>query len=93
MEQSCQFERRGDQREFSFPFQSLTAGQIRVNELRILITRADQPDKALVYELPDQSLFVEVSDPATAASESGVEISGGIHIDFSQTPGDVRRGH
>lgn len=84
MEQCCQFEERGNQCEFSFPFQSLMAGQIRVNELRILITRAGQLDKALVYELPDQSLFIDVADPAMASSESGVEISGGIHIDFSQ---------
>ncbi len=84
VEQYCRLERRGDQFEFSFPFQPLTAGQIRIDQLRILIVRGDRSEKALVYELPDQSLFVDVSDPSVDRVKAGVAISGGIHIDLSQ---------
>ena len=84
LEQHCQLHRRGDQHVFSFPFLSLRPGYIVVQELRVLLTLLENPGKTITYELPDQSLFVHVSDPSLAAGSPGVVISGGIHIDFSK---------
>ena len=84
LEQHCQLHRRGDQHVFSFPFLSLRPGYIVVQELRVVLTPLDNLGKAITYELPDQGLFVHVSDPSLAAGSPGVVISGGIHIDFSK---------
>ena len=84
LEQRCQLHRRGDQHVFSFPFHSLRPGYIVVQELRVVLTPLDHSGKTITYELPDQSLFVDVSDPSLAAGSPGVVISGGIHIDFSK---------
>lgn len=82
--QYCEFHRRGDQRVFSFPFLALRPGDISVQELRLVLSRPDQPDESMVYELPDRSLLMHVLDPALGAGSPGIVISGGIHIDFSQ---------
>lgn len=82
--QYCHFKGRGNQYEFSFPFRPLAAGRIRVDQLHIVVMRPERREKELVYELPDQSLFVDVSDPRVAGDAAGVAISGGIHIDLSQ---------
>jgi formylglycine-generating enzyme required for sulfatase activity len=84
LEQHCQLHRRGDQHIFSFPFLSLRPGYIVVQELRVLLTLLENPGKTITYALPDQSLFVHVSDPSLATGSPGVVISGGIHIDFSK---------
>ncbi len=83
-DQCCGFEARGDQRVFSFPFVALRAGDISVHQLRLVLTRPDHPQESVIYELPDSSLFVHVSDPALGAANPGIAISGGIHIDFSK---------
>jgi formylglycine-generating enzyme required for sulfatase activity len=80
MVQRLKFERRGEQHVFSFPFEPLKAGRTGVEELRVLIMRPDQPGTALAYELPDQSLFIDVADPAMALHAPGVVIHGGITV-------------
>jgi len=82
--QCWEFESRGDQRVFSFPFVALRAGDISVQELRLVLSRPDRPAESVVYELPDSSLFIHVSDPKLGAASPGIAISGGIHVDFSQ---------
>ena len=83
-DQCCGFEARGDQRVFGFPFVALRAGDISVHQLQLVLTRPDQPQESVIYELPDRSLSVHVSDPALGAASPGIVISGGIHIDFSK---------
>jgi formylglycine-generating enzyme required for sulfatase activity len=84
LEQSRQLRNRGDQHIFSFPFLSLRPGYVVVRELRVTLSPLGQSGDSITYELPDQSLFVYVSDPAKASASPGVVISGGIHIDFSK---------
>jgi len=84
IEQACRFDRRGGQGVFSFPFRGLVPGEIAVEELRILVAPAGQPDARIVFDLPDRGLFVRVAGPAVSASAPGTVISGPIHIDFSR---------
>lgn len=81
--QSCRIERRGDQRVFSFPFRGLTPGEIPLRQFRMLVTRPDRSAQWALADLPDQSLFVRISDPHRPAQTDGIHIAGGIHIDLS----------
>ena len=79
----CTFEKRGDQSIFIFPFRALRPGEISVRQLRAVLTAPDAPGQARVYDLPDRSLFLNVSEADVAAAPS-ISISGGINLDFSQ---------
>jgi molecular chaperone DnaK len=83
VERSCEFERRGDQCLFSFPFRGLVPGEIPVRELQAVVERPDTPD-AICFGIPDQSLFVAVADANSRANAPGIVVSGGINLDFSQ---------
>jgi len=81
IEHCHQFEKRGEQRVFAFPFKALTPGDFPIERLRMAVTRGDG---ARIYELPDRSLYVPVADPNRQEAAPGVVIQGGIQIDQSQ---------
>ena len=84
VERSCRLTDRGDQRILSFPFRGLIPGQIAVQLLQVTVVRQADPGNSRRFELPDQSLLVQVSDPTMPEGGPGIAISGGIHLDFSQ---------
>jgi hypothetical protein len=79
--QCCQFDRRGDRHIFSFPFRGLMAGEIAVRQLQVSITWPGRPGEETRFELPDQSLSVQVSDPAQQSGSPAIVVSGGIKIE------------
>lgn len=84
IEQSCRLTDRGDQRILSFPFRGLIPGEIPVQALQITVVRRDDPGNSRRFELPDQSLLVQVTDPTMPEGGPGIAVVGGIHLDFSQ---------
>lgn len=84
VEQYCRFEGLHDQFLFSFPFRAPIAGDLPVETLRVSVSAPDVPEESYVYELPDRSLFVSVTDPALETSAPGLVIQGGINLSISQ---------
>jgi formylglycine-generating enzyme required for sulfatase activity len=81
-ERCCSFHGLGDPKVFGFPFRGLKAGSVVVEELRVIVTSPDWPGIAEIFELPDQSVQVEIADRSIANQEPVIMVRD-IHVDIS----------
>ncbi len=79
--QTGRLDGKGGQAIFAFRFRPLVAGEFPLDRLRLSLLRADKPDAAHRYDLPDRSFFVRVADPELEGrQQAGIRIEGGIHV-------------